>query len=326
MILLQVDNLSVELAVPGGHIRALDNFSLRVEHGSYHGIIGESGSGKSIAMSAIMGLLHNTTRLAADRMSLKGEDLLAMPAKRRRQTLYQNVSIIFQEPENSLNPCYRIGYQLNETLAVHGYSSASKREERAKELLSDVGINETDVILDSYPHQLTPALLQRIMIAIALASDPELLIADEPTTELAPSEQFQIMQLLNDLVKQRNMAMILISHDMKLLRKVTDHVTILYCGQVIESGPKDIIFSEPKHPYTKSILDSEPAHWDLEPKTLVPSLPGSTPSLHHLPVGCYLGPRCPYAEAKCVQSPEPVFDDSQHMIRCHFPGGWLRER
>lgn len=320
MALLQVDNLTVELSVPGGWIKALDNFSLRIDYGSYHGIIGESGSGKSIAMLAIMGLLDNKAKVYADRISLKDEDLLAMSEERRRQTLYQYASIIFQEPRHSLNPCFKIKDQIDETLFVHGYSNEDVRNKRCEELLSDVGITGIDTILRSYPHQLTAGILQRITIAIALASDPELLIADEPTTELSPTDQTQIMQLLNDLVKKRNMAMILISHDLKLLRDNTDYISIMYCSQVIESGKKEYIFSNPRHPYTRSILASSPLNWKLDPKSKVPSLKGSTPSLHHLPVGCYLGPRCPHAEARCVQPPKPLFENN-YMIRCHFPGG-----
>jgi len=320
MALLQVENLCVEFPVSGGTVKALDNFSLRVEAGAYHGIFGDSGSGKSIAMLAIMDLLRNSASVTADQLSLKGNDILTISTKEQRQSLYQAVSIIFQEPENSLNPCYRIARQLDETLKIHGYTSRKERKLRRAELLADVGLQQIDAILDSYPHQLTSGILQRIMIANALASDPMLLIADEPTTSLDLSEQQKIMKLLNDLVKSRNMAMVLISHDLELLKQQTDFVTVMYCGQVIESGPSALIFDNPKHPYTEAILNSAPSNWNLAPKSSVPSLAGSTPSLHHLPVGCYLGPRCPYAEAKCVQAPHAWFDGSR-LVRCHFPIG-----
>ena len=320
MALLQVDNLSVELPFSGGWFTALDKFSLRVEEGSYHGIIGESGSGKSLAMSAIMGLLSSNARVKADRIALNGEDISSMSHAERRATLYQDVSIIFQEPKNSLNPCYKIKQQIHETLYVHGYDDSNKCADRCKQLLLDVGINDIDTILNSYPHQLTAPVLQRIMIAIALASEPRVLIADEPTTELAPTEANQIMQLLNELVRERHMAMILISHDLELLREKADYISIMYCSQVVEAGTKDIIFNRARHPYTLSILAGIPVNWSFKPKTHVPVLKGSKPSPYHLPVGCYLGPRCAYADAKCVQSPLPKFDEN-HMIRCHFPVG-----
>ena len=319
MALLQVDNLTVDFDIPGGSVRALDSFSLRVEPGSYHGIIGESGSGKSIAMLAIMGLLPKTASIAADQLALKGQNILEMTKKERRRTLYQDVSIIFQEPQNSLNPSFKITHQIDETLEVHGYKTKAKRKQRARELLADVGLVHIDDILNSYPHQLTAGILQRIMIAIALACEPDLLIADEPTADLDPFEQIQITELLTKLVRERNMAMVLIGHDLKLMREQTDFVTIMYCGQIVESGAKEIIFNEAKHPYTHSILASEPSQWNVPFKSRVPSLKGTTPSLQHLPVGCYLGPRCPYAEARCVQSPEPLFEH-EHMTRCHFAG------
>lgn len=320
MALLQVDNLSVEFNSPRGWIKALDQFTMRVEEGSYHGIIGESGSGKSIAMMAIMGLLGSNARVSADRLALNGEDILDMSHERRRETLYQDVSIIFQEPKNSLNPCFKIKTQLRETLKGHGYDSRSACRSRSHQLLADVGINNVEAILNSYPHQLTAGVLQRVMIAIALACDPKVLIADEPTTELPPTEAYQMMMLLNDLVKQRNMAMILISHDLQLLRDSADHVSIMYCSQIVEQGTNEVIFNRARHPYTLSILSGIPVNWSFEPKTHVPVLKGSKPSPQNLPVGCYLGPRCEYADTKCVQAPQPKYDDN-HMIRCHFPVG-----
>lgn len=320
MALLQVDNLTVEFNSPRGWFKALDDFTMRVEEGAYHGIIGESGSGKSIAMLAIMGLLGSNTRIKADRLALNGEDILTMSHKRRRETLYQDVSIIFQEPKDSLNPCFKIKTQLRETLQEHGYKSKSECLSRSEQLLTDVGINNVDAILNSYPHQLTAGVLQRVMIAIALACDPKLLIADEPTTELPPTEAYQMMMLLNDLVRQRNMAMILISHDLQMLRNSADHISIMYCSQVVESGSKETIFNRARHPYTLSILSGIPVNWSFEPKSQVPALKGSKPSLQNLPVGCYLGPRCANADTKCVRAPKPIVED-HHMIRCHFPVG-----
>jgi len=318
MSLLQVENLCIDFVTTFGKVRAVDNFNIRIEHGTFHGIIGESGAGKSLAVLAIMGLVRENSVISADHLSLEGQDLLTMNETSRRKLVYQAMSIIFQEPTNSLNPCFNIAYQMNETLNAHGHRTSKQRKTRIFELLNDVGLVNIKSILKSYPHQLTQGILQRIMIATALACDPLLLIADEPTTSLDLSEQVQIMDLLTRLIERRNMSLILISHDFKLLADKTDHLTVMYCGQIIEAGPTKEIINSPRHPYTYALLASVPDSWVVEHKAPVPTLKGSTPSLYHLPVGCYLGPRCPIASAKCVQ--RPLLDrTSNHHVRCHFP-------
>ncbi|MCP3674811.1 MAG: ABC transporter ATP-binding protein [Gammaproteobacteria bacterium] len=318
MSLLHVENLSIDFNTTVGKIRAVDNFNIRVGHGTFHGIVGESGAGKSLAALAIMGLVRENSVISSDHLSLEGQDLLTMKESSRHKLVYQSMSIIFQEPQTSLNPCFTIAYQMNETLKAHGQRSAKQRNERVKELLHDVGLHHIDKILKSYPHQLGPGILQRIMIATAISCDPLLLIADEPTTSLDLSEQFQIMDLLTRLVEERNMSLILISHDFALLSEITDQMTVMYCGQIIESGPTKELINSPRHPYTEALLASVPANWELEPKSLIPTLKGSTPSLFHLPVGCYLGPRCPHASAKCVVS--QILDRfTTHHVRCHCP-------
>ena len=319
MSLLLVENLCIDFNTALGKIRAVDNFNIRIEHGQFHGIIGESGAGKSLAVLAILGLVRENSVISADHLSLEGQDLLTMKEKTRRKLVYQAMSIIFQEPQTSLNPSFTIHYQLNETLKAHGHRSSKERQNRLLELLNDVGIKNTTAILKSYPHQLTPGILQRIMIATAIACDPLLLIADEPTTSLDLSEQIQILDLLTRLVEKRNMSLILISHDFNLLSEKTDHLTVMYCGQIIESGPTKEIINSPKHPYTNALLESVPESWDIEPKTAVPTLKGSTPSLYRLPVGCYLGPRCPKASAQCVKTPK-LQRSSDHHVRCHVEG------
>ncbi|MFT5452203.1 MAG: dipeptide transport system ATP-binding protein [Enterobacterales bacterium] len=318
MSLLQVENLCIDFVTNFGKIRAVDNFNIRIEHGTFHGIVGESGAGKSLAVLAIMGLVRENSVIKADHLSLEGQDLLTMNETSRRKLVYQAMSIIFQEPTNSLNPCFTIFYQMNETLRAHGHRTAKLRKTRTFALLNDVGLINIKNILKSYPHQLTQGILQRIMIAIALACDPLLLIADEPTTSLDLSEQIQIMDLLTKLVEKRNMSLILISHDFKLLADKTDNLTVMYCGQIIEAGPTKEIINSPRHPYTDALLASVPESWHVEHKSPVPTLKGSTPSLYHLPVGCYLGPRCPIASAKCVQKPR-LNRSSNHHVRCHFP-------
>jgi len=318
MSLLQVENLCIDFNTTIGTIRAVDNFNIRIEHGAFHGIIGESGAGKSLAVLAIMGLVKENSVISADHLSLEGQDLLTMNETSRRKLVYQAMSIIFQEPQTSLNPCFTIAYQMDETLKTHGHRTARERKKRVVELFHDVGLNNTNAILKSFPHQLTSGILQRIMIANAIACDPLLLIADEPTTSLDMTEQIQIMELLTTLVEQRNMSLILVSHDFSLLAENADQLTVMYCGQIIESGPTKEIINSPRHPYTDALLASVPSFWNIEAKSPVPTLKGSTPSLYHLPVGCYLGPRCPIASAKCVKS--PILDrSSTHHVRCHFP-------
>ena len=319
MSLLQVENLCIDFNTRLGNIRAVDNFNIRIEHGQFHGIIGESGAGKSLAVLAILGLVRENSVISADHLSLEGQDLLTMKESTRHKLVYQAMSIIFQEPRTSLNPSFTIHYQLNETLKAHGHKTSKQRQNRILELLGDVGIKNTKSVLASYPHQLIPGILQRIMIATAIACDPLLLIADEPTTSLDLAEQIQIMDLLTKLVEKRNMSLILISHDFNLLSEKTDQLTVMYCGQIIESGPTKEIINSPRHPYTKALLASVPESWDIEVKTAVPTLKGSTSSLYHLPVGCYLGPRCPEASAKCVIKPR-LQRSSDHHVRCHLAG------
>ncbi len=318
MSLLQVENLCIDFESSGGLVRAVENFNIRIDHGSFHGIIGESGAGKSLAVLAIMGLIKENSIISADHLSLEGQDLLTMNENTRRKLVYQAMSIIFQEPQTSLNPCFTIAFQMIETLKAHGIHTSSQRKTKVRQLLKDVGLNNIQSILKSYPHQLTTGMQQRVMIAIALACDPLLLIADEPTTSLDMSEKFQIMDLLTTLVEQRNMSLILISHDFTLLAEKTDQLTVMYCGQIIESGPTKELINSPGHPYTNALLQSLPTSWNDLPKSQVPTLKGSTPSLYHLPVGCYLGPRCPQASAKCVVPPK-LQRNSTHHVRCHFP-------
>jgi len=318
MSLLQVENLCIDFNTTLGKIRAVDNFNIRIEHGAFHGIVGESGAGKSLAVLAIMGLVKENSVISADHLSLEGQDLLTMNETSRRKLVYQSMSIIFQEPQTSLNPCFTIANQMDETLKTHGHKTSRQRKERVNQLLNDVGLHHIKRILKCYPHQLSPGILQRIMIATAISCDPLLLIADEPTTSLDLSEQVQIMDLLTKLVEKRNMSLVLISHDFSLLSEKTDQMTVMYCGQIIESGPTKELINSPKHPYTEALLASVPSRWNTEPKLPLPTLKGSTPSLFHLPVGCYLGPRCPIASAKCVIT--PTLDRSSiHHVRCHFP-------
>jgi len=318
MPLLQVENLNVDFITTVGKIRAVENFNIRIEHGDFHAIVGESGAGKSLAVLAIMGLVRENTVISADHLSLDNQDLLTMNETSRRKLTYQTMSIIFQEPQTSLNPCFTIATQMDQALKAHGYKNSNQRKDRIHELLHEVGLIHVRQILKSYPHQLTSRILQRIMIATAISCEPKLLIADEPTTSLDLSDQTQIMDLLTRLVKQHNMSLLLIGHDFILLNEKTNQMTVMYCGQIIESGPTKELIKSPRHPYTQALVTSAVGAWNDEHKSLLPSLKGSTPSIYHLPIGCYLGPRCPIAAAKCVLPPA-LERNSEHHVRCHFP-------
>ncbi|MCW8856334.1 MAG: ABC transporter ATP-binding protein [Kangiella sp.] len=319
MSLLQIENLNVDFMTDDGLVRAVDQVKLSIDSGKVVGVIGESGSGKSVMALAIAGLLSPAARIQADLFTLDGQDLTRMTPAERQRHITSNISIIFQEPTSSLNPALTVGYQLDETIRFHEGGTPKQRKERALELLSQVGIMDSKRRYKEYPHQLSGGLNQRVMIAIALACQPKLLIADEPTTALDVTVQSQILDLLLKVKEEHNMALMLITHDFSILAETTSKVHVMYCGQIVESGRTYNLLSQPFHPYTKALLDSVP-HFGMRHKKgrRLFNLPGTTPPISHLPVGCYLGPRCPYAGKKCVQPPE-LFNIKGRRVRCHFP-------
>lgn len=319
MSLLQIENLNVDFMTDDGLVRAVDQVKLNIERGQVIGVIGESGSGKSVMALAIAGLLSPSANMQADLFNLDGHDLTRMGPAERQKHITSNISIIFQEPTSSLNPSLTIGYQLDETIRFHEGGTPKQRKDRALELLTQVGIMDAKRRYKEYPHQLSGGLNQRVMIAIALACQPKLLIADEPTTALDVTVQSQILDLLLKVKEEHNMALMLITHDFSILAETTSKVHVMYCGQIVESGRTYNLLSQPYHPYTKALLDSVP-HFGMRYKKgrRLFNLPGTTPPISHLPVGCYLGPRCPYAGKKCVQPPE-LLNIKGRRVRCHFP-------
>ncbi|NVK22396.1 MAG: ABC transporter ATP-binding protein [Kangiellaceae bacterium] len=319
MSLLQIENLSVNFNTDEGTICAVDNVKLSIDNGQVIGVIGESGSGKSVMALAIAGLLSPAAQMKADLFTLDGHDLNRMSDTDRQKMITDNISIIFQEPTSSLNPSLTIGYQLDETIRFHEGGNKSQRKERAYQLLDSVGIHDAKRRYKEYPHQLSGGLNQRVMIAIALACQPKLLIADEPTTALDVTVQSQILDLLLKLKEEHNMALMLITHDFSILSETTQKVHVMYAGQVVESGRTYNLLSQPYHPYTKALLESVP-HFGMRYKKgrRLFNLPGSTPPMRNLPVGCYLGPRCPYANKQCVKAPE-LTGIKGRRVRCHFP-------
>ncbi len=322
MNLLQIENLSVKFQGSQGSINAVSNVSFAIKPGEIRGIIGESGSGKSVLSLALLGLLDEKAQVHYDYFSFNNESLSELSQFERIKKLRNNISIIFQNPSESLNPTLTLKSQLTETIALHhqGISKDHLKQESAR-LLSDVGLSAHESLLPLYPHQLSDGVNQRIMIALALACSPRLLIADEATTNLDMTIQAQILQLLTGLSRERNMAVVMITHDFSILAEATRSTSVMYCGYLLETGKTADLLHSPRHPYTQSLVNSIPQLGsNIRPHTHLYALPGSIPPADQIPVGCPLGPRCPRAGKPCVKLP-PVQGDDNHRFRCHFPLG-----
>jgi cationic peptide transport system ATP-binding protein len=324
MNLLDIRNLSIELKTPNGNILAVDRVSLSIKEGEVRGVVGESGSGKSLLAQAIIGVLEDKWHVTADRFHWRGIDLLRLSIEERKEILCRDIAMIFQEPMSCLDPTTTIGEQLNEVLdtkQLTGYfwQKRTQRKEAVVKLLHKVGIKKHSMCIKSYPHQLTEAICQRVMIAMALARKPILLIADEPTAAMESTNQGQIFRLLASLNQLKNMSILLISHDLENITHWTNTITVMYSGQFVEAGTTEQIFTKPMHPYTRALVDSSPnANLQLPVKSRLLTLPGSIPILNHLPIGCRLGPRCPRAQQACVTAPK-VSSFHGHKVSCHFP-------
>ncbi len=317
MALLNVEQLSVHFGDEGSAFRAVDRISYSVEKGQVVGIVGESGSGKSVSSLAIMGLIDYPGKVMAQSLQFDGRDLLSIPEKERRQIVGADVAMIFQDPMTSLNPCFTVGYQIMEALKVHQGGNKSTRKQRTIDLLDMVGIPDPQSRLDVYPHQLSGGMSQRVMIAMAIACRPKLLIADEPTTALDVTIQAQIIELLLELQQQENMALVLITHDLALVSEAAHHIIVMYAGQVVESAKATDIFKHPRHPYTQALLRALPEF--ATDKSRLASLPGVVPGKYDRPFGCLLNPRCPYATDRCRQE-EPVLQTiGNRQVKCHMP-------
>jgi len=324
MNLLDIRNLSIELISNGKNIIAVDKVSLSMKEGEVRGLVGESGSGKSLLAQAIVAVLDDKWHVHADRFHWRGIDLLRLSMPERKAILSRDIAMIFQEPMACLDPTTTVGEQLAEAIDSSQLSGFfwQKQQQRRKaviKLLHKVGIKDHSVCIKSYPHQLTEALCQRVMIAIALARRPILLIADEPTAAMENTNQGQIFRLLSSLNQLKNMAILLISHDLENITHWTNTITVMYSGQFVEAGTTEQIFSKAMHPYTQALVDSSPmANQHLPAKSRLMTLPGSIPILQHLPIGCRLGPRCPRAQQDCVKAPS-VSNFHGHKVSCHFP-------
>ncbi len=317
MALLEVNELSVHFGDEKAPFKAVDRVSYTINEGEVLGIVGESGSGKSVSSLAIMGLIDYPGKVMAKALHFDGNDLLALKPKQKQKIVGADVSMIFQDAMTSLNPSYSVGYQIMEALKVHQGGSKAWRKARAIELLTMVGIPDPVSRLEVYPHQLSGGMSQRVMIAMAIACNPKLLIADEPTTALDVTIQAQIIDLLLELQRKENMALILITHDLALVAESADRIIVMYAGQVVEEGKAEQIFKAPLHPYTQALLKALPEF--AEGKSHLQSLPGVVPGKYDRPQGCLLNPRCPYATDLC-RSQEPALREIHgRQVKCHTP-------
>jgi dipeptide transport system ATP-binding protein len=297
MALLEVANLTVEFPTATGPFRAVDSVSLVCDKGEILAIVGESGSGKSVAMLAVMGLLPGNARVTADHLRFADRELLGLGPRQRRQIIGKDIAMIFQEPMSSLNPCFTVGFQIGEALRVHLGLDRAARRKRSIELLDQVGIPAPADRLGQFPHQLSGGMNQRVMIAMALACKPRLLIADEPSTALDVTIQAQILDLLVELQRAHDMGLILITHDMGVVAETAERVQVQYAGQKVEEQPVRDLFRDPHHPYTAALLAALPERATRHGK--LPSIPGVVPGPSDRPTGCLFSPRCRYVTDHC---------------------------
>jgi len=317
MSLLEIDDLSVNFGTEAQPFRAVDRVSYAVDEGEVVGVVGESGSGKSVSALALMGLIDWPGRVRAKRLSFSGQDLARLPRKAHRRLLGKDIAMIFQDPMTSLNPCFTVGFQIMETLRVHQGGSRAERRAQALALLEQVGIPDPRSRLRAFPHQLSGGMSQRVMIAIAIACNPRLLIADEPTTALDVTIQAQIMDLLRNLQQERRMGMILITHDLAVVAESCSRVVVMYAGQVVESGPVAEVFRAPRHPYTWALLNALPER--SSGRSRLATIKGVVPGLFDRPEGCLLNPRCPNADDRCRRQEPPLGPVRDGQVRCFYP-------
>ncbi len=319
MALLEIRNLSVEFQTHRGPFRAVDGVDLSLDKGELLGVVGESGSGKSVTMLAVMGLIAWPGKVSADRLEFDGIDLLGLSARARRRIVGKDIAMIFQEPMTSLNPCFTVGFQIMETLAVHEGGNRAERRRRTIELLDLVGIPAPETRLGAFPHQLSGGMCQRVMIAMAIACNPRLLIADEPTTALDVTIQAQILDLLVRLRRERGMALVLITHDMGVVAETAERVMVMYASQQVEEQKAEALFAVPRHPYTAALLEALPER-ALDQRRLA-TIPGIVPGIADRPQGCVFNPRCTQVQDRCRSELPRLVGQPGSLVRCHYPLG-----
>ena len=316
MALLEVRDLRTSFFTPAGEVKAVNGVSFNLDSGKVLGIVGESGSGKSVTAYSILQILTHPGRIVGGSIKFKGQELVGLPDSEMRKIRGNRISIIFQDPMTSLNPVYTVGNQLVEAIKLHTGRNGAQARDRAAELLSLVGINEPEKRLKQYPYELSGGMRQRVMIAMALACEPDILIADEPTTALDVTIQAQILELMQDLQKKLGMAIIMITHDLGVIADMCDEVVVMYAGSICERGTADAIFYRPRHEYTKGLLRSIPNIDSDDKERLIP-ISGTPIDLLCMPSGCPFAPRCERAMKQCLTARAPeVFVGKDHISAC----------
>ncbi len=317
--LLEVKNLRTYFHTFKGIVKAVDGISFSLGKGEILGIVGESGSGKSVTCFSVLKLIEEPGVVQADEIRFQGKDITLASEKEMAKIRGKDISMVFQDPMTSLNPLYTIGKQIEEMLILHEpQMDKDQRKKRCIELLNAVGIPNAEQQLKAYPHQFSGGMRQRVVIAIALAANPKLIIADEPTTALDVTIQAQILKLMKKLVQERQASLILITHDLAVVSEMVDRIIVMYCGKIVEQGPVDKIINEPSHPYTIGLLDSIPRLRKEQDR--LDFIPGMVPNMYDLPSGCLFAPRCKACKEICrSREPEMKTVGSNHSAACHFP-------
>ena len=316
MAMLEINNLQTSFFTPSGEVKAVNGISFNLDRGKVLGIVGESGSGKSVTAYSILQILTHPGRIIGGSIRFQGQELVGIKEEEMRKIRGDRISIIFQDPMTSLNPVYTIGNQLVEAITLHTSRKGEEAKARAAELLQKVGINEPERRLKQYPYELSGGMRQRVMIAMALACEPDILIADEPTTALDVTIQAQILELMKDLQKESGMAIIMITHDLGVIASMCDEVIVMYAGRICERGTADAIFYNPKHEYTKGLIHSIPNMDEDEKNPLIP-ISGTPIDLLKLPSGCAFSPRCDCAMKICLKEhPKEYWVGKEHLASC----------
>lgn len=317
---LDVQNLRITLPTRSGMLQAVRGIDLRIERGATLGLVGESGCGKSLTALSLLRLLPAGARVAADKLAFDGEDLRNASARRMNALRGDRIAMVFQEPMTALNPTFTIGQQLMTVYRSHRPDGAAAARARALYLLDRVGIANAAARLDQYPHELSGGMRQRVLIAMALMCGPELIVADEPTTALDVTIQKQILELLKTLQQEMGLAVLLITHDLGVVSHYTDHVAVMYAGQIVEAGPTANVLAQPGHPYTRGLLDSIPQVTHRTASQRLPIIPGVVPALTQTPEACVFAPRCHHAADICEGAPPLLLPYGTHgQRRCHAP-------
>ena len=317
--LLEIENLQTHFATRAGVVKAVNDVSFSVKEGELLGVVGESGCGKSITALSIMRLIAPPGKIVGGSIRFKGEEITTAGDQRMRELRGNDIAMIFQDPMTSLNPVYTVGEQIAEALRLHRKLNKKQARAAAIEALREVSMPAPERRADDYPHQLSGGMRQRVMIAMALACDPELLIADEPTTALDVTIQAQILELLDDLRKTRKLAVLLITHDLGVVAETADRVCVMYTGKIVEEASVGEIFSEPRHPYTRGLLKSVPklSGGDIARQTRLSTIEGVVPPPTDLPPGCHFAPRCEYRMEICTKGEIPLYQlENNVKVRC----------